>query len=71
MASRQLAGVGLRLRALTALVVLREKVIRSLLAASTRPQFHSKLSNPTPIDQHYENLRLGMHGLFMELGVTA
>jgi len=59
------------LRALTALVVLRENVIRPLLAASTRPQPHSKLSNPTPIDQHYENLRLSMHGLIIELGVAA
>ena len=59
------------LRALTALVVLREKVIRPLLAASTRPEAHSKLSNPTPIDQHYENLRAGMRGLFTELGVAA
>jgi hypothetical protein len=69
--SRRYHSLPQGLRALTALVVLREKVIRPLLAASTRPQFHSKLSNPTPIDQHYENLRLGMHGLFMELGVTA
>ena len=30
--------------------------IRPLLAASTRPETHSKLSNPPPIDQHYENL---------------
>jgi hypothetical protein len=59
------------MRALTALVVLREKVIRPLLAASTRPHIHSKLSNPTPIDQHYETLRVGMHGLFIELGVAA
>ena len=59
------------LRALTALVVLREKVIRPLLAASTRPEPHSKLSNPTPIDQHYENLRAGMRGLFTELGLAA
>jgi hypothetical protein len=58
-------------RALTALVVLREKVIRPLLAAGTRPQLYSKLSNPTPIDQHYENLRAGMHGLFIKLGVGA
>jgi hypothetical protein len=30
------------------LVVLRERVIRPLLAASTRPEPDSKLSNPTP-----------------------
>jgi hypothetical protein len=70
-ASRRYEPLHEGLRALTALVVLREKVIRPLLAASTRPQTHSKLSNPTPIDQHYENLRAGMRGLFIELGVAA
>jgi hypothetical protein len=70
-ASRRYEPIPEGLRALTALVVLREKVIRPLLAASTRPEPHSKLSNPTPIDQHYENLRAGMRGLFTELGVAA
>ena len=70
-ASRRYEPLHQGLRALTALVVLREKVIRPLLAASTRPQPHFKLSNPTPIDQHYETLRVGMHGLFIELGVAA
>ena len=36
-------------------------------AASTRPEPDSKLSNPTR-DQHYENLRAGTRGLFIELG---
>ena len=70
-ASRRYQPLPEGLRALTALVVLREKVIRPLLAASTRPEPHSKLSNPTPIDQHYENLRAGMRGFFTELGVAA
>jgi hypothetical protein len=70
-ASRRYEPLHQGLRALTALVVLREKVIRPLLAASTRPQPQSKLPNPTPIDQHYENLRAGMRGLFIELGVAA
>jgi len=70
-ASRRYEPLHQGLRALTALVILREKVIRPLLAASTRPQLHSKLTNPTPIDQHYENLRVGMHELFIELGVAA
>jgi hypothetical protein len=56
---------------MTALVLLQEKVIRPLLAASIRPQLHSTLSHATPIDQHYENLRVGMHGLFIQLGVAA
>jgi len=70
-ASRRYESLHPGLRALTALVVLREKIIRPLLAASNRPQLHSKLSNPTLIDQHYENLRIGMHGLFIQLGVAA
>ena len=70
-ASRRYEPLQVGLRAMTTLVVLREKVIRPLLAASTRPDPHSKLSNPTPIDHHYENLRAGMHSLFTELGVAA
>ena len=68
-ASRRYEPLQVGLRAMTTLVVLREKVIRPLLAPSTRPDPHSKLSNPTPIDHHYENLRAGMHSLFTELGV--
>jgi hypothetical protein len=45
--------------------------MQEMMSASTRPQPHSKLSNPTPIDRHYENLRVGMHGLLIELGVAA
>jgi hypothetical protein len=69
--SRRYEALQEGLRALTALVVLREHVIRPLLAASTRPKTDSKLLNPTRIDQHYENLRVGMHQLFTELGVAA
>ena len=53
------------------MVVLREKETRPLLAASTRPEPDSKLSQPTPVDQHYENLCAGMRGLVTELGVAA
>jgi hypothetical protein len=52
-------------------VVLREKVIRPLLAASGHPASQSKPVNPTLIDRHYENLRTGMRGLFIELGMAA
>src|SRR5262249_23612838 len=37
------------LRAMTALVVLREKVIRPLLAASQRPESQIKPNHPTPV----------------------
>ena len=56
---------------LTALVVLREKVIRPLLAASQRPVSQTKPNHPTPVDQHYEHLRGGMRDLFTALGMVA
>ena len=59
------------LRAMTALMVLREKVIKPLLAASQRPESHTKPNHPTPIDHHYELLRIGMQGLFTALGMVA
>ena len=59
------------LRAMTALVVLREKVIKPLLAASQRPESQTKPSHPTPVDHHYEHLRVGMRGLFTALGMVA
>ncbi|MGO9254737.1 MAG: hypothetical protein ACLQU1_00315, partial [Bryobacteraceae bacterium] len=59
------------LRAMTALVILREKVIRPLLAASQQPEPRTKLNHPTPIDHHYEHLRVGMRDLFTALGVVA
>ena len=63
----ELAG----LRAITALLVLREKVIRPLLAASQRPEPQIKANHPTPVDQHYEHLRVGMRDLFTVLGIAA
>ena len=69
--SRRYEPVPEGLRALTALLVLREKIIRPLLAASGQPEPPSKPVNPTPIDHHYENLRAGMQALFNELGVAA
>ena len=59
------------LRAMTALVVLREKVIRPLLAASQRPEPQSKPNHPTPVDHHYEHLRVGMRDLLTALGMAA
>jgi hypothetical protein len=69
--SRRYESLPEGLRALTALVVLREKVIRPLLAATRRNESQSKPTNPTPIDQHYEALRTGRRDLFSTLGVAA
>jgi hypothetical protein len=69
--SRRYDSVPEGLRALTALLVLREKLIRPLLAASRQSQPPSKPAHPTPIDNHYESLRARMRDLFTELGVAA
>jgi hypothetical protein len=69
--SRRYEPIPEGLRALTALLVLREKIIKPLLAASGQPQPSSKPANPTPIDHHYESLRLSMRDLFRELGMAA
>ncbi len=69
--SRRYEPVPEGLRTMTALLVLREKVIRPLLAASSHPEADAKLNNPTAIDQHYETLRLGMRDLFTALGIAA
>ena len=59
------------LRAMTALVVIREKVIKPLLAAGSQLAPLSTLNHPTPIDRHYEKLRAEMRGLFTALGMVA
>ncbi len=58
-------------RALTALLVLRDKVIKPLLAAACRRQRHRQTRNLTVVDQHYETLRSTMSKLFIELGIAA
>jgi hypothetical protein len=69
--SRRYEPVPEGLRAMTALVVLREKVIRPVLAASSQLASPSKLNSPTPVDRHYEILRADMRGLFTALGIAA
>ena len=59
------------LRALVALWVLHDKVIKPLLAAASQPSIEPQIENPTPIDQRYRGLRLEMQGLFQELGLAA
>jgi hypothetical protein len=69
--SRRYEPVPEGLRSLTALLVLREKIIRPLLAASGQPQPTAKPAHPMHIDHHYESLRAGMRSLFTELGIAA
>jgi len=59
------------LRALAALLVLRDKVIQPLLAAALQTRPSRGAQNPTQLDRHYETLRVGMQGLLHELGIAA
>jgi hypothetical protein len=59
-------------RALTALVVLRDKVIKPLLAAARQPRRRGPPpSHLTAVDQHYHALRGTMSQLFAQLGIAA
>ena len=59
------------LKAIAALVVLREKAIRPLLAAAQEIRPSRGSQNPTALDRHYETVRAGMAGILKELGVAA
>jgi hypothetical protein len=58
-------------RALTALLVLRDKVIQPLLAAACQPRHRGPASKLTVVDQHYHTLRGTMSQLFEALGIAA
>lgn len=58
-------------RTMTALLLLRDQVIRPLLAGVRTPRMGRKPATWTPIDRHYETLRLDMRALFHDLGVAA
>src|ERR1700741_3058844 len=59
------------LKAITALVVLRDKAIKPLLAAAQNLKPSRGAHNPTPLDAHYHGLRQAMRGVFHELGIAA
>ena len=58
------------LRAMAALVILREKAIKPLLAAAKHPRRSRRPRNPNSIDAHYYTIRAGMQGVFHELGLA-
>jgi hypothetical protein len=68
--TRRYTSLASGLRAITALVVLRNKAIKPLLAAA-RPLHPTRGGlNPKPIDAHYHALRFAMQGIFHELGIA-
>src|SRR6202048_3324960 len=59
------------LRAMTALLVLRDKAIKPLLAAAQPLRPRRGPHNPKPIDHHYAAIQTAMRGVFHELGLAA
>jgi hypothetical protein len=59
------------LRIMTALLVLREKVIKPLLAGAGTSKGDRKPKNQHPIDAQYEALQHQMLRLFQLIGITA
>jgi hypothetical protein len=59
------------LRAMVALVVLRDKAIKPLLAAARDLRPSRGAQNPHALDLHYETIRTAMQGIFQELGLAA
>jgi hypothetical protein len=59
------------LRAVMALLVLREKVIKPLLAGTNQPKPGRRPKNQSPIDTHYEAIQSQMRNLFQLIGLAA
>jgi hypothetical protein len=58
-------------RTLAALLVLREHVIKPILAGTAKPREGRKPKTWTRVDAHYEALRKEMSALFADLGLAA
>jgi hypothetical protein len=59
------------LRTITALLVLRDHVVKPILAGVRIPRRGRTPATWTRTDQHYETLRLGMNALLDDLGIAA
>jgi hypothetical protein len=59
------------IRTIGALVILREKVLRPILAGVGKPKMGRKPKNWSPIDEHYETIRQDMFILFNDLRIAA
>ena len=52
-------------------MILREKVLRPILAGVGKAKMGRKLKNWSPIDEHYEAIRQDMFVLFQDLRIAA
>ncbi len=69
--TRRYESVATGLKAMTALVVLRNKAIKPLLAAAQDLRPARGAQNPGALDRYYDSIRLAMRGVFQELGLAA
>jgi hypothetical protein len=69
--TRRYESIPKGLRAMAALVVLRNKAIKPLLAAAQELRTSRGAQNPSTIDSHYDTIRTAMRGVFQELGLAA
>jgi hypothetical protein len=69
--TRRYESTATGLKAIVALVVLRNKAIKPLLAAAQGLRASRGAQNPTALDSHYETIRTAMHAVFQELGMAA
>jgi hypothetical protein len=69
--TRRYETVSAGLKAIAALVVLRNKAIRPLLAAARELRPARGPQNPQALDTHYDAIRVAMQGVFHELGLAA
>jgi hypothetical protein len=59
------------LKAMVALVVLRNKAIKPLLAAAQNLRPSRGAQNPRALDRRYDTIRTAMQAAFQELGLAA
>jgi hypothetical protein len=59
------------LRAVAAVLILREQVIILILTGVRSPRIGRRPKTWTQLDRHYEQLRIDMQPLFEELGIAA
>ena len=69
--TRRYESIPTGLRAMAALVVLRSKAIKPLLAAAQGLRPSRGAQNPSAIDTHYDTSRTAMCGVFQALGLAA
>jgi hypothetical protein len=55
---------------IAALLTLRDQIIAPILAGVRSPRLGRKPTTWTRVDRHYETLRINMHTLFHDLGIT-